>query len=154
MPSTDSGKNLTAIRRGLLALLVLGLAGTGIELLLMGHTDGVDQWIPLILIGLSLVTLAWYVLAPGPASRLVFKGLMLLSIASGAAGSLLHYKGNVEFEVESMPGLGGWALFKQSMTGATPALAPGTMILLGALGLLFTLCEGARPSLSPSSEEP
>jgi hypothetical protein len=79
---------------------------------------------------------------------------MLLSIASGAAGSLLHYKGNVEFEVESMPGLGGWALFKQSMTGATPALAPGTMILLGALGLLFTLCEGARPSLSPSSEEP
>jgi hypothetical protein len=78
---------------------------------------------------------------------------MVLSMVSGAAGSLLHYRGNVEFEIESMPGLTSFALFKQSMTGATPALAPGTMVLIGALGLLFTLGHPRLQPLSTPSEE-
>ena len=153
MPSTESGGTLTRIRRGLLVLLVAGLMGTGTELLLMGHTEGLDQLIPLILIGLSLLTLAWYGWGKSRQSVRVLQGLMLLSIISGAVGSLLHYRGNVEFEIESMPGLSGFELFKQSMTGATPALAPGTMILIGALGLLLTLGHPRRPSISKSSED-
>jgi hypothetical protein len=133
------GKSLTRLRRGVLMLVVAGLVGTGAELLLMGHTEGLDQLIPLLLIGLGLVTLVWVGLVGSQASLRVFQGIMILAIISGAVGTLLHYRGNVEFEIESMPGLKGFDLFKEAMHGATPALAPGTMVLIGALGLLYTL---------------
>ena len=140
------GKSLTRLRRGILLLLVAGLVGTGAELLLMGHTEGLDQLIPLLLIGLGLGALVWVRLAGSQASVWVFQGIMVLAIVSGAVGTLLHYRGNVEFEIESMPGLKGFDLFKEAMHGATPALAPGTMVLIGALGLLYTLAHPRRQS--------
>ena len=144
----EEGTTLVRLRRGILALLVAGLVGTGIELLLMGHTEDLAQLAPLLLIGLSLITLAWFGVAKSGSSLRVLRGFMLLSIASGALGSLLHYRGNVEFEIESRPGLGGYELFREAMSGATPALAPGTMILIGVLGLLYTL---GHPRLEPIS---
>jgi hypothetical protein len=146
----EIGKTLTRLRRGVLGLLVAGLIGIGAELLLMGHTDGWTQVIPLLLIGLSLLNLGWYALGRSGLSLQVFRVIMLLSIVSGALGSLLHYRGNVEFEIERTPGLKGISLFRESITGATPALAPGTMALLGALGLLFTL---GHPRLRPTSTQ-
>lgn len=153
MPNADTREILFRLRRGLAVLLTAGLLGTGIELLLTGHTENLVQWIPLILIGLSLLTLGWYTWKKSPGSRRVFRGIMLLSILSGGVGSLLHYRGNVEFEIESMPGLQGLELFKESMTGATPALAPGTMILIGGLGLLLTLGHQPDPATSLQSED-
>lgn len=143
----DSGKILTRLRRGVLLLLIAGLVGTGVELLLMGHTEGLDQLIPLLLIGLSLVTLGWIGVGGSRASLRAFQITMLLAIISGVVGTLLHYRGNVEFEIENMPGLKGYDLFKEAVHGATPALAPGTMVLIGALGLLFTL---GHPRLQPT----
>jgi hypothetical protein len=151
MPPDIRG-TLTLTRRFLLGLLVAGLVGTGAELLLMGHTEDLTQLIPLLLIGLSLLALAWYGVGKSAGSLQVLRGVMLLSMLSGALGSFLHYRGNVEFELERTPGLTGLALFKQSMTGATPALAPGTMILIGALGLLFTL-HHPRLQATPTSSE-
>jgi hypothetical protein len=49
-----------------------------------------------------------------------------------------HYQGNMEFELETYPSISGLALFKEAMMGATPALAPGTMIELGLIGLAYT----------------
>jgi hypothetical protein len=63
---------------------------------------------------------------------------MALCVASGLLGIWFHYQGNVEFELEMYPTIGGVKLFWEAMKGATPALAPGTMIQLGLLGLLFT----------------
>lgn len=151
MNASVSGKTLTGIRAGILGLLVVGMVGTGTELLLMGHTEDFVQLIPLLLMGLSLVTLGWYQLGRSAASLQVFRLLMILSIVSGAIGSLLHYRGNVEFEIEMTPGLKGFDLFRDAITGATPALAPGTMVLLGGLGLLFTL---GHPRLRPTSTPP
>jgi hypothetical protein len=153
MPSAETREILARLRKGLAVLLAAGLLGTGTELLLMGHTEDLVQWIPLILIGLGLLSLGWYTWSQSAASRGVFRGIMLLSILSGGIGSLLHYRGNVEFEIESMPGLQGLELFKQSMTGATPALAPGTMVLIGGLGLLLTLGHLPDPSTSLPSED-
>jgi hypothetical protein len=62
---------------------------------------------------------------------------MWLFVVSGLVGLWLHYKGNVEFEREMYPALAGLQLFKQAMTGATPSLAPGTMVQFGMLGLLY-----------------
>lgn len=149
----DIRDTLTLTRRLLLGLLVAGLVGTATELLLMGHTEDLAQLIPLLLIGLSLLTLVWYGAGKSAGSLRVLRGVMLLSMVSGAVGSFLHYRGNVEFELERMPGLTGLALFKESMTGATPALAPGTMVLIGALGLLFTLRHPRLQATPTSSEE-
>jgi hypothetical protein len=126
------------LRAGILLLLFTGLIGTGAELLLMEHTEDVWQLIPLLLIGMSLLVLVWVILRETPASLWTLRVIMLLAVASGVMGSILHYRGNTEFELERTPELRGFALFRESMRGATPALAPGTMILLGALGLLFT----------------
>ena len=64
--------------------------------------------------------------------------MTILFVLSGVVGLWLHYHGNVEFELEMYPGLAGFELFRESVTGATPTLAPGTMLELGLLGLLYT----------------
>jgi hypothetical protein len=135
MPIPDP---LRAFRRVLAAILVIGLLGSAVELLLLKHTDGVWQLLPLLLIGASLLGLAWHVVAPGRASLRALQALMLLSVLSGIAGVLLHYRGNVAWELERMPGTHGWELFRHAVMGATPSLAPGTMLQLGLVGLLFT----------------
>ena len=63
MPDTPVGTTST-IRGFLLTLFILGAAGTGTELLLLGHTDDAWQWVPLVLLAASLLTLAWCVVAP------------------------------------------------------------------------------------------
>jgi hypothetical protein len=126
------------LRKLLLVTLIVSVAGTLIELLLLEHFEDAWQWAPIALLGGALVTLAWYALQRGPTSLNVLRGLMVLCMASGLVGLLLHYKGNVEFELEMYPDLSGWKLFKDSMMGATPALAPGAMLQIGLVGLAWT----------------
>ena len=135
---------LGSVRRALLALLVFGLIGIGAELLLLGHVDGLWQIAPLALVGAALAVLAWHAIRGGGGSIRALQAIMLGLAASGGAGVLLHYRGNVEFEVERSPGLTGLALFREAMTGATPALAPGTMCLLGLIGLVYAHGHPAR----------
>jgi hypothetical protein len=63
---------------------------------------------------------------------------MVLCLFAGLVGLGLHYQGNVEFELEMYPSMGGVDLVWEALTGATPALAPGTMVGLGLLGLAYT----------------
>lgn len=125
-------------RRIMLALFFVTGVGAGIELLLLGHTESVLQWIPLILLGAALLAGATAAVRPAPPLLRAFQGLMVLFVAAGLVGLYLHYKGNVEFELEMYPSLSGFALFREAVTGATPALAPAVMMQLGALGLAWT----------------
>ena len=137
-PPPSESTTLLAIRRFVVVIFILGTIGTGAELLLVGHTEGFWQWIPLGLIAASLVVLAWHSLAPSSASIRVFQVTMILFILSGAVGLFLHYDGKVEFRLESNPSLAGWALFKEAMVGAVPpALAPAAMAHFGLLGLAY-----------------
>ena len=119
-------------------VLALGLAGTGAELLLLQHYEDAWQAAPLVLIALALGILAWHAVGRGAASVYVLRVLMAIFLASGAIGAWFHYRANAEFEREMDPSLAGMALLKESMSGATPALAPGTMIELGLIGLVYT----------------
>lgn len=122
---------------GFLSLIfVLGSLGTGTELILLDHTEDFWQLSPLILVGLSLVSFSICLFADAKISWTIFRGLMVLSIASGLIGFWMHYETNVEFEKEMYPSLEGFALFFESMKGATPSLAPGAMIMVGFIGLL------------------
>ena len=122
----------------LLAVLVFGMVGIGVELLLLEHTEEFWQWVPIALLGLGVVGALAVALRPGRATLRAFQAVMALFLVAGAVGLFLHYSGNAEFELEMRPTLGGLELVKRSLMGATPALSPGTMALLGLLGLLYT----------------
>jgi hypothetical protein len=133
---------LATLRKALYGILAVGLIGTGAELLLLGHYDDVWRLVPVVLIPLALVALTWRVASSGVAARRVFRGVLTLCLLSGLLGTFLHYKGNAEFEREMTPDIAGWTLFSESMTGATPALAPGAMMLLALIGFAAELTAG------------
>ena len=125
------------MRGALLLLLTVGLIGITAELLLLNHTEDLLQWIPLALVAVALVTLAWQHWWPSNASRRAAEATMWLLIASGVAGMVLHFLGNREFQIESDPTLSGLPLFWEVIRSQSPpALAPATMALLGAMGLI------------------
>jgi len=128
---------VTVVRRGLIVILVLAMAGILVELLLIEHFEDAWQLAPVILLGLGLFALAWHVYAPGPASGRAWGFLMALFVIAGFIGFYMHYAGNVEFELEQTPNATRWTLFREAMMGATPALAPGAMIQIGLIGLLY-----------------
>ncbi|MCH7783704.1 hypothetical protein IID62_11630 [candidate division KSB1 bacterium] len=146
---------LPVIRKFLLILFLLGTVGAGSELLLIEHTEEKFQLIPLALMGLSLVVVIWFVVGKGPASLRIFQQTMILFIMSGFTGQWLHYKANTEFELEMYPTLGGLDLFWEAIKGSTPpTLAPGTMILLGLLGLAFTYKHPVLSAISKRKQKP
>ena len=63
---------------------------------------------------------------------------MTLFVFAGPIGMGLHYGANSEFEREMDPSLNGYRLFTVSLSGATPLLAPGSMVQLGLIGLVYT----------------
>ena len=63
---------------------------------------------------------------------------MALFLVSGLIGMGLHQNANAEFELRDGPVARRHAAVQESLSGATPALAPGTMIQLGLIGLVYT----------------
>ena len=56
------------LRRLIVVILMLGMAGTGAELVLLEHTEDIWQWTPLVLFAAGLPVAGWLLLAPGAAS--------------------------------------------------------------------------------------
>jgi hypothetical protein len=147
---TDAPGDVTLLRRALLALVLLGAAGLGLELLLLEHFESLLQWIPLALLAAVLVSGAAAARWPSSRTVRIFQALMLLCVVAGLVGVFLHFRGNVEFELEREPLRRGLALFWEASRGATPALAPGAMSQLGLLGLAFTFRHPALRRASPA----
>ena len=131
------GANTTALRRLLLGLIFITAGAMLVDLLLLEHFETVWQWVPLALLVPLLAIVIMVGTRPSRASIRALQGAMVASIAAGLLGLFLHYRGNVEFELERDPSLRGVALFWETIRGATPALAPGAMVQLGLLGLAF-----------------
>lgn len=137
------------IRKALIAILVFGLFGTEVELFLLKHTDGFWQLVPVILVGATLVLATWAGLRASPASLGVLRVVMGIFLIAGAVGVYLHLTGNIGYEKESNPGLSGADLYKAALMGSTPLLAPGVMLQLGLIGLLYTY---RHPALKRTEE--
>jgi hypothetical protein len=75
---------------------------------------------------------------------------MVLLMVAGIVGTGLHYSANEEFELEGNPDMKGIALLSKILSGAAPALAPGAMIQLGLLGLVYTY---RHPALEQGTKE-
>lgn len=133
--STRESETLASIRTVLLASLAIGVIGTTGELILLRHVDKPAQWIPLVFLAGSVPVLIWHAASPGLASVRTLQALMVAFIALGVVGVGLHYDGNVEFQRELNPSERGWTFVRKTVAGATPVLAPGSMVLLGLVGL-------------------
>jgi hypothetical protein len=148
---------LKRLRNFLTGVVLVGVVGMAAELLLIGHTDGWYQLIPVVLLTAMAVAMAWRLARPRRLTAWVVRLLMLSSVASGLAGVILHYRGNEAFELEMYPTLSGAALVFETITGATPVLAPGSMALLGLVGLAATYRDKTRPGAAefsaPQSDE-
>ena len=132
-----------ALRIFLRLLFTLGAAGACADLVLIGHVDGRAQQVPLVVLAGGLAVSVWMVVSSRRAPVRVFQTVMMAFIACGLVGLSLHYRANVEFQREGDPSLAGrellWSVLRAKVP---PALAPGVMVQLGLLGLVYTY----RPS--------
>ena len=130
---------IAGVRRILAGILLLGMSGTFVELLLLGHHEDSTQLIPLFLLGLGVTAVAWSALSKSDASILAVRGVMVLFLMAGLAGVYYHYRANVEFQREGDPSIAGRALLMAVLHAKVPpALAPGIMVQLGLIGLAYT----------------
>ena len=133
--ATSDRVTLARLRRFLLFTLIAGSAGMALELAFIGHFEDPLQLVPVVLLAAGLVLLTWHAASPRRATTRAVQLLMALFVASGLVGVGLHYRGNEEFEREMYPSMTGVELVGKTLTGATPVLAPGSMALLGLVGL-------------------
>ncbi|MBK6485904.1 MAG: hypothetical protein IPF98_03340 [Gemmatimonadetes bacterium] len=141
---------LATIRRILFFSLAAGLIGTTTELLLLGHFEDWKQYTPLVVLAVAILVQGWYVVSRSARSVRALRIGMWLCIVSGGVGVILHFRGNKEFELEMTPAMAGWELFRESITGATPALAPGSLIPIGLIGLAWAF---RHPALGSGPSE-
>jgi len=135
---TDTFQSSMTLHALLFATLGLGIAGLGAELLLLEHFEEWRQWLPLALLAAAALVWLLHVWRRAASTVIAMRVVMALHVAVGAVGVWFHYQGNTEFELEMYPAMAGWELFKESMMGATPALAPGALVQLGLLGLAWS----------------
>ena len=139
MPDAAEPTILVTIRRLLLAILLIGMAGTTTELVLLKHDEEATQLIPLVLLGLAFLAIAWHAARPSLATMMTVQLMMVLFVVAGLVGMYLHYAANVEFQHEMDRSLSGMPLFwKVVAAKAPPALAPGSMSQLGLIGLAYS----------------
>ena len=146
-------ETLGSIRKLLLATLMLGVIGTTGELILLRHTDEFTQWIPLVALGISVPVLIAHAVSPGPGTVKALRASMAVFVAAGVVGVGLHYDGNVEFERELHPDERGFEFLRATMAGATPVLAPGSMVLLGLIGFAHAYRHPAAVRVAGSQEQ-
>lgn len=135
----DEGPVVRMLRRVLVAILVLTMAGTFVELMLLDHYQDRWQIIPLALLGLAAVVLFWHGVRGGGASVRAIRVVMGLLVAGSVIGVVLHYRASAAFFREMDSSIGGWPLVSKVLhSKAPPTLAPGVLLQMGLIGLAFT----------------
>ena len=129
---------LERLRLWIVGIIVLGLIGTMTDLVLLEHDEKAHQFVPLVLMELGAVTLAWHAMAKSTASLRSLQIVMGLFVLSGFAGMAAHFNGSMEYQLELNPDLSMAELLDKIIHAkAPPLLAPGMMIQMGLLGLAY-----------------
>ena len=142
-PSASSTR-VERLRGWILVILVLGLAGTVTELVLLSHYEQPLQLVPVVLIALAMLTLVWHAIRGSSHSLSAILIVMILFVAAGFAGFLAHFQGAAEFQLDLDSSISTWNLLMKVLHAkAPPLLAPGMMIQLGLLGLSYVLSDSS-----------
>ncbi len=136
-------QNVKSLDAKITRLILIAIAfmsiGLSIELYLLEHYEGILQLIPIICVSLGLILSIVLFRFRNKPIQILFHISLILMVASGLAGIFLHLKANYEFEKEIRPSINGMDLFMESLSGALPSLAPGSLILLALIGYSYTL---------------
>ena len=112
--------NGAAVRTVFFLVFIVGLVGTGLDLLLLTHYESLSQFIPLILIAAGILVAVW-------------------NFAFDSTVSSLALRTAMQFQKEIDPSINGMALFSKVIRAkAPPAMAPAAMIWLGLFGIACT----------------
>jgi uncharacterized membrane protein len=126
------------LRRWVLGVLALGLAGTVTELVLLEHYEQPMQFVPLVLIVAAVAAIIWQVMRNDAASLRAMEIIMVLFVVAGFVGIAAHFRGSAEFQLDLNPSMTAWELVEKVMRAkAPPLLAPGMMLQMGLLGLAY-----------------
>lgn len=152
--SSASGRSIPeagALRTLLLGLVGLGAAGLVVELALLEHWEETPQYAPFLVLALALGAAAVLWRRPGRQTLRAFQTVMALAVVAGMAGIGFHFRGNLAFEREIVPEASTAERFWAVIHGATPLLAPGSLVQLGLVGLALTY---AHPAARTDLDEP
>jgi hypothetical protein len=131
----DTAQHLRSI---VLFIMAFGVMGTVTELLLIGHYKALNQWPPLMLLGLTALGIIAMWQNPRPRLLRVFRWLMVVVAVSSFVGVYFHLQGNIAFKLETNPDLSWLLLLWKALESGIPVLAPGMMAQIGLLGLAYT----------------
>lgn len=123
----------------IISAMLFILFGTAMELYLLGHYEDFYQLIPLVCIGSALLVFVILFFKRAIWVMRLFKIIIVLTALSGIYGIGLHLQANYEFEQELKPTASVWNLLAESLSGALPTLAPGSMIVLALIGYSYTI---------------
>jgi hypothetical protein len=147
------------VRRGLLALTMIGIAATAFELASERHWNGLEQYVPWLALTL-LVVATVLVLLPGDRGTTTARVLALVVLGASAYGVIDHVLVNLQAGEldqrfadtwESLP-LAEQVLYAVTKTvGPAPTLAPGVLAQVALLLLLATVCAPGRTQATPLS---
>ena len=137
LPVTTSSKSRMEswYRRFLLILATGTFCLIPAELALSGHTEGFLQLIPFIVSGVAIVSIGIWHLNKSTASLVLMRVVMVLSCAASVVGGIQHFLHNLELELEIRPGSVWTDVFVETISGASPLLAPGVLFLAGLMVL-------------------
>lgn len=148
---SSQSESVHPLRRALLVIVLLTLAGLLAELVLLEHYESVLQWIPLTMIVVAGGSGIAAAVRPGPMTIGVFRWIMAFFLIAGVLGIYLHLRGNFEFELEMDPEMQGSELWIEVLHGATPVLAPGAMIQAGLVGLAYAFRHPLLKASAPAN---
>ena len=121
----------------ILVALLLMTTGMLLELYLLDHYEDRYQLIPLLGIAIALVITVILNFRASKRIQQLFKLVLVLISLSGIYGVFLHLQANFEFEQEIHPTASTLSLFSESISGAFPALAPLSLIVLALIGYAY-----------------
>lgn len=129
---------LAVVRTCVLGLLTLGTLSVAVELWLVAHFADTNQLIPFVLVGTGLVSIGAVAVRPSRVMLRTLQFTMLCYAGGGLIGISMHYQANVARQLEADPSLSGGGLFWRAVRSpAPPALAPGVLVQLALLGLVY-----------------
>jgi hypothetical protein len=137
--NSSDAETLQIVRRWVLAAIVAVLIATEAELIFVRHFGNNNgQMIAVVLTSTGLISVGWHAIARDTMSIVVFRFLMYLFLVFGIDGLMVHYNFAAHAVLKLHPALTGLPLLYATLSGDIPLLAPGMLIQVGLLGLLYT----------------
>lgn len=108
------------------------------ELFFLSHWSETIQYLPFVLSGLGLITLALAFFRPTRTTLLILRWAMIMIAVCSLIGFYEHMENNYEFQKEIQPSSTTQKLVLATLEGANPVLAPGILTLGAVIGLAAT----------------